>query len=436
MNKPAFGYVFGLAAATLALLASLPRDALTSVGAEQVVGAAVFVGLGILSEVLALEVSVSAPRQASSSILFIPLFACILLFPPAIACVVVAVVVLYANISARRAWWLTLFNVSQLIFSYAIAAIVYHSVAGLVPFGQRFDLLAFAALAATFFASNSVCVAGFLATRHRASFVRLLRQIAGPAGGNLVYDLLASPVALGVAYLYERLHAGGLIATVLPLLLLRHSYSSKLKLEQVNKDLLKVLIKAIETRDPYTSGHSLRVSTLARIIAEDMGMSRRQVERVETAALLHDIGKIDALYAELIMKPHDLTPDEREIIRTHATKGAELLKSLSAFDDDIIKAVRHHHERYDGKGYPDGLAGKEIPLPSRIIMLCDSVDAMLSDRPYRPARTVEFTEEEVKRCAGSQFDPAIVEVMLARGTLRRAIQLLKDEQSDLNLVNV
>jgi putative nucleotidyltransferase with HDIG domain len=167
-----------------------------------------------------------------------------------------------------------------------------------------------------------------------------------------------------------------------------------------------------------------------------MGLSARQVERVETAALLHDIGKIDALYAELILKPHDLTPDERDVIKTHATKGADLLRNLSAFDEEIIKAVRHHHERYDGKGYPDGLAGEAIPLPSRIIMLCDSVDAMLSDRPYRPARTVEFTEQEVKRCAGSQFDPAIVDVMLARGTLHRATSLVKAEADELALATI
>lgn len=215
---------------------------------------------------------------------------------------------------------------------------------------------------------------------------------------------------------------------VLPLQLLRHSYLSKLQLEKVNKDLLRVLIKAIETRDPYTSGHSLRVSTLARAIAEDMGLSRRKVDDIETAALLHDIGKIDALYSELICKPHDLTPDEREIIRTHATKGADLLRSLSAFNDDIIRAVRHHHERFDGNGYPAGLAGEAIPLPARIIMLCDSVDAMLSDRPYRPARTIEFTEEEIRRCAGSQFDPAIVAVVLRRGTLFRAARLLDVER--------
>src|SRR4029079_14307409 len=139
--------------------------------------------------------------------------------------------------------------------------------------------------------------------------------------------------------------------------------------QQANQDLLKVLVKTIETRDAYTSGHSLRVSHLARIIAEDMGLPRRRVEEVETAGLLHDIGKIDTIYSEIIRKPHELTDDERRVIRTHAVKGAELLESLTSLNAAMIAGVRHHHERFDGTGYPNGLKGEAIPLYARIIMI-------------------------------------------------------------------
>src|SRR5690606_24983971 len=203
-------------------------------------------------------------------------------------------------------------------------------------------------------------------------------------------------------------------------MLIRYSYLSKVQLQQANRDLLRALVKAIETRDPYTSGHSLRVSSLARAIAEDLGLSRRQVEQVETAALLHDIGKIDMVYAPLIRKPGELTPEERTVIQSHATKGAELLRSLSSVDEEVIRGVRHHHERYDGSGYPDGLAGKVIPIAARIIMLSDSIDAMLSDRPYRRALTVEQARVELLRCSGTQFDPDIVEAILRANTLERA----------------
>ncbi len=111
------------------------------------------------------------------------------------------------------------------------------------------------------------------------------------------------------------------------------------------------------------------------------------------------------------------------MIQSHAARGADLLRSLSSVEEEVIKAVRHHHERYDGSGYPDGLAGDEIPLAARVIMLCDSIDAMLSDRPYRRALTVEQARVELLRCSGTQFDPDIVEVILRRNTLERAAVL-------------
>nr|PZN79577.1 MAG: hypothetical protein DIU57_14945 [Pseudomonadota bacterium] len=175
------------------------------------------------------------------------------------------------------------------------------------------------------------------------------------------------------------------------------------------------------------------MSRLARLIAEEMGCSLKQVEIIETAGLLHDIGKIDSIYAEIIQKRGILTEEEHRVIRTHAVKGAELLQTLTSFPDEVIRGVRHHHERYDGKGYPDGLKGKEIPIASRVIMLCDSIDAMLSDRPYRPAMTVEQVAEEIRRCAGTQFDPDIVAIVLRGETLEKAAAQIREE-SALDLV--
>ena len=192
------------------------------------------------------------------------------------------------------------------------------------------------------------------------------------------------------------------------------------------EDILRVLVKTLETRDRYTSGHSVRVSVLAKSIAEDMGLRPKQIKQVEMAALVHDIGKIEEVYAEIIMKPHALSDVEKLVIRTHATRGADFLKGLSSFSDDVILGVRHHHERYDGAGYPDGVLGESIPLISRIIMICDSVDAMLSDRPYRKALGLHVVREELQRCAGLQFDPKLVDTMLQKGTLERAVVLLRD----------
>jgi putative nucleotidyltransferase with HDIG domain len=280
-------------------------------------------------------------------------------------------------------------------------------------------------LAAVFFITNILLTSFALAVIRRTPLPEVVVQVIGPRGSNLWYDLLAIPIAMVGVILYQDLGITGLLIILLPLLLVRYSYLSKLQLEEANRDLLKVLVKAIETRDPYTSGHSLRVATLSRLIAKDLDLPARQVEQIETAALLHDIGKIDSVYSAVIRKPYDLNAEERSLIRTHATKGADLLQSLSSVSSDVIRAVRHHHERVDGTGYPAGLVGEEIPIAARIIMLSDSIDAMLSDRPYRKALGIEQVYSELARCASTQFDPHIVRVILSRDTLQEAAALVK-----------
>src|SRR5690606_1854542 len=255
----------------------------------------------------------------------------------------------------ERVLWRATFNISQNVLGIGAGALVYTSLAD--PDSQTLQVVfAFTLLTLTAFAVNILTVSGHYAIRQGERFTNVIRGIFGTGGGNLLYGLLASPVALAAAILYRQFDIGGLLMLILPLMLIRYSYLSKVQLQQANRDLLRALVKAIETRDPYTSGHSLRVSSLARAIAEDLGLPRKKVEQVETAALLHDIGKIDMVYAPLIRKPGELTPEERAVIQSHATRGAELLRSLSSVDEEVIRAVRHHHERYDGSGYPDGLA--------------------------------------------------------------------------------
>jgi putative nucleotidyltransferase with HDIG domain len=274
-------------------------------------------------------------------------------------------------------------------------------------------------LAAVFFVSNVLLSSTAISLIQGSRFKEILRLVAGPGGANLFLDLVISPFAVIPVLLYGLISAGGIIFIVLPLEVFRYSYLRSHQLIAANRDLLAVLVKAIETRDPYTSGHSVRVAAMAKAVAVDLGISGRQLSEIERSALLHDIGKIDADYAAVIQKPHDLNQEERDLIRTHAVRGADLLRSLSSVHEREVLAVRHHHERFDGGGYPDGLKGDAIPLASRIIMICDSVDAMLSDRPYRKALPVEVVRDELLRCAGSQFDPMIVTVMLNHHTLER-----------------
>lgn len=170
-------------------------------------------------------------------------------------------------------------------------------------------------------------------------------------------------------------------------------------------DFLKVLIYILESKEPYTSGHSERVSLYSGIIAQDLLLTPQEMEDLQIATLLHDIGKIGL--SNRLLRKNGLTQDDCLDIRQHPVKGVHLIEAL-AFSPSITSAIRHHHEWWNGSGYPDGLSGEEIPLLARIISLADSYDAMASDRPYRQGLSLKKVEGEIAKNAGIQFDPNIV----------------------------
>jgi putative nucleotidyltransferase with HDIG domain len=167
------------------------------------------------------------------------------------------------------------------------------------------------------------------------------------------------------------------------------------------------LAKAVDARDTYTGSHSTRVAELGAWIAAHLGLDVEQVELTRLAGSLHDLGKL-AIPEEILRKPGPLTPPERLVLERHSQIGFRMLESLGV--DPVADWVLHHHERWDGMGYPDGLAGEDIPLCARIIFVADAYDAMTSDRAYRGRLTPQEAVAELERCAGSQFDPEIVEV--------------------------
>jgi HD-GYP domain-containing protein (c-di-GMP phosphodiesterase class II) len=166
------------------------------------------------------------------------------------------------------------------------------------------------------------------------------------------------------------------------------------------------LANAIDAKSPWTKGHSERVMGIAVRLAEEMKLPEEQVERIRLGGLLHDIGKIGVIEA-LLEKPEQLSEDEFPPIRLHPVKGVEILAPIEQLQD-ILPGIRHHHERFDGSGYPDGLRGEDIPLEARIIAVADAFDAMVATRPYKTGWTVARAREELQRCAGSQFDPRVV----------------------------
>jgi putative nucleotidyltransferase with HDIG domain len=177
------------------------------------------------------------------------------------------------------------------------------------------------------------------------------------------------------------------------------------------------LVTAIEIRDKYTYGHSLREAGHAVALAQEMGLPAQQVEDVRRGALLHDIGKL-FVSERILHKPGQLTHDEFEAVKEHAALGAAVVSRVTPLRK-IAGIIRHHHERFDGTGYPDGLAGDRIPLGARVVAVVSVFGAMIEERPYRRMLTMEETLSELERGAGSQFDPGVADVF-ARLVQRRA----------------
>lgn len=174
--------------------------------------------------------------------------------------------------------------------------------------------------------------------------------------------------------------------------------------------VVRTLSAAIDAKSPWTSGHSDRVTKIALSIGQGFGFTAGELKTLELAGLLHDIGKL-ATYESILDKPGRLTPEESRVIKLHPKKGAEILAPIKQMKD-IVPAIRHHHEAYDGTGYPDGLKGDAIPMLARILAVADTVDAMGADRPYRKGKSMADIVNELHRCRGAQFDPGIVDVFL------------------------
>jgi putative nucleotidyltransferase with HDIG domain len=180
--------------------------------------------------------------------------------------------------------------------------------------------------------------------------------------------------------------------------------------EQIQEDYLKTMMTLaviLDARDPYTKRHSENVTRYSVAIAREMGFGSAQIETIRRSSLLHDIGKI-GIRDDILLKPGKLSPEEFEQIKIHPLKSQEIVSSLP-FLKEVALLVRHHHERFDGKGYPDGKSGEDIELGARIMAVSDSFDAMTTDRPYRKKLPLDQAVNELINCKGTQFDPKVVE---------------------------
>jgi HD-GYP domain-containing protein (c-di-GMP phosphodiesterase class II) len=174
--------------------------------------------------------------------------------------------------------------------------------------------------------------------------------------------------------------------------------------------VMRSLLSALKERDPYTYGHCLRVARNARMLGQAAGLNLYEQKVIEYSSIFHDLGKI-AIPDSILLKPGRLSAEEQAIIRVHPIKSVEILQPLSAipFFNDVLPGVRHHHERLDGRGYPDRLAGDDVPLTARVILIADTFDAMTTTRPYRQGLPYDIAYRELKQFAGRQFDEQLVQ---------------------------
>ncbi len=202
---------------------------------------------------------------------------------------------------------------------------------------------------------------------------------------------------------------------------LRHEIErASINIQRHYLETVSSLVAAIDAKDSYTKSHQERVVMFAMLLGAELGLSAGELGVLQQAAVLHDIGKI-GVPEQILRKPEHLIPEEFDVIKQHPVIGAEIISPVR-FLSEVVSIVLHHHERFNGGGYPDGLKGELIPLGARILAVADAVDAMLSNRPYAPAKTVAQVHEELRRCSGTQFDPQLVRAALKMDLPSRRIR--------------
>jgi putative nucleotidyltransferase with HDIG domain len=292
----------------------------------------------------------------------------------------------------------------------AFAAGAAYQAAGGVPGHVRFpgDVGPLLLCGVVYFACNSVFVSTVIGLTSGPNPWRIWQRNFLP---SILHHL--SFVALGTLVAVVYLSAGpwSLVLFGIPFLVARHSFKLYVELRSDLKDFVRALSEVLEEVDPYTRQHSVRVAQYAVRVARGLGLPERDVEEIECAALVHDLGKIGPHHQHILQQPGGLSHEDQRTLRGHPAAGAEIVSRVRALRR-AAEIVRTHHERPDGQGYPLGLLSADVPIGARILNVSDAFDAMTSDRPYRRALSVDAALQELTRGAGSQFDAQVVECLL------------------------
>jgi HD-GYP domain-containing protein (c-di-GMP phosphodiesterase class II) len=333
--------------------------------------------------------------------------AMILALPAGLPGILAIIAVLVGHVSRRRDLLETSFNTGQTGLYVTAGALAYtfmiqhleNSPLGLIP--------AVVAAVLTLHVVNRGLVACAAALQLERPLIRVWLSALRD---NIPTHATMSGVGI-VAALVSLVQPLFLPVLTAPLILVHYSARQLIRSQEGTRDALATLVDVVELRDPYTAGHSLRVAEMARMIALELGLTAEEADAIESAGKVHDVGKV-AVDPLVLTKDGKLDDAEWEQIQLHPVHGAKIVARFNAYVDGY-RLVRHHHERWDGKGYPDGIAGEAIPLGARILAVADTYDALTSNRPYRSAMSHERAVEILNEGAGTQWDPRVVEAFVA-----------------------
>jgi len=355
-------------------------------------------------------IPVDLPVSGAVSIGFPIDFVLILVYGPALAMLITALGALIGEIIERKvSWYKIIFNASQFALSAGIAGMVYQGLGGVAgAFNLTNYIIPAIVCALVYYLINSNL---FIIVIHLAEGISIWSIWKTQLRGIIATYIALAPIGFIMAMVYVSIGIWGIILFFFPLILARRSFELYTKMRKVYLDTIRALAAAIDAKDPYTKGHSERVAETSVALAEELNLSDRDIENIEYTALLHDIGKI-GIADNILGKKGSLTSQEFDKIKEHTIVGANIIEPVD-FLKNSYRAIYHHHEKYNGKGYPDGLKSEDIPILARIIAVADAYDAMGSDRPYRKKLDKDKILKELKEQSGKQFDPEVVKVLMS-----------------------
>jgi len=364
------------------------------------------------------NLSAPLPKTGSVSVNFGISLASLIIFGPSTAIIVTFISIFNIREFVKRVpYYRHLFNAGQYLISMGIASLVFEVIydKSITNFFDAKNIAYILAAAYIFFFLNTMLTAVAISINEGINFANVwIFNFAW----LIPFQLFLAAMAIAIAFLYKLYGPFTLLFTSLPLIIAQYTYLLRVKERRALLNSILQIVKIVEAKDPYTAGHSVRVAEYSEKIARKLKLNEYDAELLVNLANLHDLGKIQ-IDLSVLNKTGKFNKSDWDEVKKHPAVGYNIVKEITFLKSEA-SAILHHHERIDGKGYPDGIKGDELSLFAKILTVADSYDAMTTDRPYRRALTLEEAINELDRNSGTQFDPKICGAMM---------ELLKEEQA-------